>query len=96
MDARTRHRGNVQELFQLSLDIAIDEVELRNWLWDEQNDTLMLVDFERAEICGRPPLGTLSPNRKRNIQGKLKSDVKDDEFYQEIQKARASISRRIR
>ena len=72
------------------------DVELRNWLWDEQHGRLMLVDFERAAIRRRRPLGTLSPNRKRNIQGKLKSDVKDDEFYCEIRSARASISRCIR
>jgi tRNA A-37 threonylcarbamoyl transferase component Bud32 len=71
------------------------DVEPRNWLLDEQHSRLMLVDFERAEIRGRPPLGILSPNRKRNIQGKLKFDVKD-EFYCEIQSARASISRCIR
>jgi hypothetical protein len=69
------------------------DVEPRNWLWDEQHGRLMLVDFERAEIRSRPPLGTLSPNRKRNIQGTLKSDVKEDDFFREIQSARASISR---
>jgi hypothetical protein len=73
------------------------DVELRNWLWDEQYDRLMLVDFERADICSRPPLSTLSPNRKRNIQGKLKSDLQDDnDFYREIQRARASISQYIK
>jgi serine/threonine protein kinase len=72
------------------------DVEPRNWLWDEEHGRLMLVDFERAEIRGRPPLGTLSPNRKRSIQGKPKSDMKDDEFHCEIQSARAWISRCIR
>ena len=37
------------------------DVEPRNWLWDEQHFRLMLVDFERAEIRGRPPLGTPLP-----------------------------------
>ena len=71
------------------------DVEPRNWLWDEQHRRLMLVDFERAEIRGRLPLGTLSPNRKRNLRGKLKSDMKADQFYCEIQSASASISRWI-
>ena len=69
------------------------DVEPRNWLWNEQQGRLMIVDFERAEIRSRSPLGTLSPNRKRNTQGKLKADVTNDEFYLEIQSARASISR---
>ena len=51
----------------------------------------MLVDLERAEIRSRPPLGTISPNHKRNIQGKLKTDMKD-EFICELYSARASIS----
>jgi tRNA A-37 threonylcarbamoyl transferase component Bud32 len=72
------------------------DVEPRNWLWDEQQGRLMLVDFERAEIRSRPPLGTLSPNRKRTLQGNLKFEVKEDEFYCELQNARGSISRCIK
>ncbi|KAG9229511.1 hypothetical protein BJ875DRAFT_507895 [Amylocarpus encephaloides] len=40
------------------------DVELRNWVWEEEH--IMIVDFERAEIRARPPLKILSPNRKRN------------------------------
>lgn len=72
------------------------DVEPRNWLWDEEHGRLMLVDFERAEFRVRPPLGTLSPNRKRNLQGKLKSEIKVDEFNCEMESARASISRCVR
>jgi hypothetical protein len=72
------------------------DVEPRNLLWDERLGRLMLVEFERAEIRVRPPLGYLSPNRKRNIHGDMKSEVKDDEFYCEIESARGSISRCIR
>jgi hypothetical protein len=63
---------------------------------DQQHSRLMLLDFECAEVRGRPLLGTLSPNVKRNIRRKMKSDVKDDEFYQEIQSASASICRGIK
>lgn len=49
----------------------------------------MLIGFERAEIRGRPPLGTLSPNRNRNMQGKLKSGMEENEFNCEVQSAKA-------
>ena len=71
------------------------DVELRNWLWDEQRDCLMLVDFERAEIRVRSPLGALSPNRKRNRGEEIKFKMKDDEFEREIRRARELISRCI-
>jgi hypothetical protein len=45
---------------------------------------------------GGPPLGALSPNRKRNEQWKLKSETRDDEFDYEVQCARSSISRCVR
>ncbi|RFU25118.1 hypothetical protein B7463_g11219, partial [Scytalidium lignicola] len=57
------------------------DVEPRNWLWDERHGRLMLIDFERAEIRVRPPLSTLSPNHKRNVQGDTKSETKDEEFH---------------
>jgi hypothetical protein len=62
------------------------DVEPRNWLRVEQHGKLMLVNFERAEICARPPLGTLS-NQKRNVQGKLKSEAEESEFNREIESA---------
>ena len=49
-----------------------------------------------AEIRNRPPLGTLSTNRKGTLQGNLKFEVKEDEFYCELQSARGSISRYIK
>ena len=62
------------------------DVEPRNWLWNEQHGRLMPVDFERAEICARPPLGTLS-NQKRNAQGKLKSAAEESEFNRGVESA---------
>jgi hypothetical protein len=70
------------------------DVKSHNWLWEEQLGKLMLIDFERAEIRARSPLGILSPNRKRNLRGNLKYEVKD-EFYDELELARSSISRII-
>lgn len=72
------------------------DAELRNWLWDEQRGCVMLVDFERAEIRTRHPLGVLSPNRKRNQQGKMKFMAEDADFDREIQKAQVWISQYIR
>lgn len=90
---RTLRKLHVQQVLH-------KDAKLRNWLWDEQHTRLMLVDFERAEIRARLHLGTLSPNRKRNVRGKLKlneteDDKTEDEFFGEIQSARASISRYI-
>lgn len=58
----------------------------------EQHGRLMLVDFQRAEIRVMPPLGTLSPNRKRNLQGKLKSEMKVDEFNCEMERENFYLS----
>lgn len=70
------------------------DAKSHNWLWNEQLGKLMLIDFERAKICARSPLGILSPNRKRNLGGNFKYEVKG-EFYDELELARNSISRRI-
>ena len=57
--------------------------ELRNILWDEHSQRLSFVDFERAEIRARQPLGVITPNRKRKRR-EGKYDVKDD-FSLELQ-----------
>ncbi len=47
------------------LGVCHRDAEMRNILYDQG---FMIVDFERAEFCGRPPLGPISPNgqdRKR-------------------------------
>ncbi|KAJ9655814.1 hypothetical protein H2201_008724 [Coniosporium apollinis] len=74
------------------LRVLHKDAEPRNILCDEQGDTLMLVDFERAEIQARQPLGAITPNRKRKRDGEKKTTAKDD-FGKEIQQARGSICR---
>lgn len=70
------------------------DAKSHNWVWDEQLGRLMLIDFERAKIRARPPLGILSPNRKRNLRGNFKDEVQD-EFSNELELARSSISRSV-
>jgi tRNA A-37 threonylcarbamoyl transferase component Bud32 len=70
--------------------------ELRNWLWDEQRGSIMLIDFERASVRDRPPLNVLSPNRKRNRQGELKGVGEDDAFDREMQIVRNCVARYTR
>lgn len=41
------------------------DAEPRNFLYDEQSNRLMIVEFERSNILPRQPLGELSPIRKR-------------------------------
>ncbi|CAD6445219.1 3a3088d6-d303-4cf5-9faf-e19c685c9a19 [Sclerotinia trifoliorum] len=65
------------------LEVLHTDAELRNMVWDEKRKTLMLIDFERAQIRTRLPLGTLTLNRKRDQQGKMKNTAKDD-FAREI------------
>ncbi|KAJ9634904.1 hypothetical protein H2199_008768 [Coniosporium tulheliwenetii] len=74
------------------LQVLHKDAEPRNILWDEQGDALMLVDFERAEIQAKQPLGTITPNRKRKRDGEKQTTAKDD-FDKEIQQARGCISR---
>ncbi|KAI9746369.1 MAG: hypothetical protein M1818_000081 [Claussenomyces sp. TS43310] len=78
------------------LRVLHTDVELRNWLWDEQRGNLMLVDFERAQIRVRPALDIISPNRKRTRRGEMKYVRNDHEFDREIRSARGSISQYIR
>jgi chemotaxis protein histidine kinase CheA len=74
------------------LQVLHKDPEPRNVLWNEQSQHLMLVDFERAEIC-RQPLGTIMPNRKRKRgSGEKKWTVKD-EFVLEVERAKMHISR---
>ncbi|KAJ8059754.1 hypothetical protein OCU04_011394 [Sclerotinia nivalis] len=72
------------------LEVLHTDAELRNMVWDEQRKTLMLIDFERAKIRTRLPLGTLTLNRKRDQQGKMKNTANDD-FAREIRIATGFI-----
>ena len=76
-----------------NLCVLHTDAEPRNWLWDEQR--IILVDFERAEIRARPPLSAPGPNKKRNLQGEIKGAVDDQEFANEIWSARRWLSQYI-
>ncbi|KAH8653613.1 hypothetical protein BX600DRAFT_440680 [Xylariales sp. PMI_506] len=45
--------------------VVYGDAAMRNLLYDEHTKAVFVVDFERAEFCGRTPLGLVSLNRKR-------------------------------
>ncbi|RYP56570.1 hypothetical protein DL771_011749 [Monosporascus sp. 5C6A] len=72
------------------------DAELRNILYDVGSGRLMVVDFERAQILNRPPLGLISPNgptRKRKRGGKEHGGK--DPFAQELQLVSGNVSKWI-
>ncbi|RWA12625.1 hypothetical protein EKO27_g2500 [Xylaria grammica] len=48
-----------------SLHVLHGDAEPRNILYDADNGDVMIVDFERAQLLHREPLGLISSNRKR-------------------------------
>ncbi|KAL9123113.1 MAG: hypothetical protein Q9187_000326 [Circinaria calcarea] len=86
IDATTRALESLHNLKVLHRD-----AELRNILLDGQSRRLMFVDFERAELLARQPLGSISPNRKRKLS-EGKQTVKKDDFSLEIRRASECIS----
>ena len=59
-------------------------MKLYNWLQDEKQRKLILIDFEYTEIYLRSPLGPILLNYKRDVYRNSKSGVKDD-FDREIE-----------
>ncbi|KFZ21107.1 hypothetical protein V502_02937 [Pseudogymnoascus sp. VKM F-4520 (FW-2644)] len=51
-----------------NLQVLHKDAKPRNMLWDEHHGRLMLVEFERAEIQTRLPLGIITANRKRIVK----------------------------
>ncbi|KAI8954159.1 hypothetical protein F4801DRAFT_534524 [Xylaria longipes] len=47
------------------LHVLHGDAEPHNILYDADNGDVMIVDFERARLLNREPLGLISPNRKR-------------------------------
>ncbi|KAL2256136.1 hypothetical protein VTK26DRAFT_2138 [Humicola hyalothermophila] len=85
------------ELHQLQV-LHVD-AELRNLLYDADSGTLMAIDFERAELRGRQPLGLISPNgqgRKRKRGWMAQKQGKDeDDFTEELQSVVERVSLRF-
>lgn len=76
------------------LHVLHRDAEPRNILYDINSGKLMVVDFERAELRSRQPLGVVSPNgqsrkRKREIPQKQGKDK--DDFARELESAVGSV-----
>jgi serine/threonine protein kinase len=74
-----------------NLEVLHKDVKPHNMLWDEHRNKFMLVDFERAEIQTRFPLGIITANHKTNRQGDIKTAVKEDDFDREMSTAISCI-----
>ncbi|RYP39191.1 hypothetical protein DL768_010731 [Monosporascus sp. mg162] len=78
------------------LCVLHSDAELRNILYDVGKGRLMVVDFERAQILNRLPLGLISPNgliRKRKRKGKEYGGK--DPFTQKLQFVSSNVSELI-
>jgi serine/threonine protein kinase len=92
MDLATKAYAELHQLQVLHVD-----AEPRNILYDAISGTLMVVDFERAELRGRQPLGLISPNgqdRKRKRGWMTQKQGKDD-FTEELQSVVERVSMRF-
>ncbi|KAH8655744.1 hypothetical protein BX600DRAFT_483015 [Xylariales sp. PMI_506] len=87
MDAVTEAYSDIHENQVVHGDPAI-----RNLLYDERTKAILIVDFERAALCGRTPLGLVSHNttrkRKRGKSGKVESN----KFGEELQSIIEALS----
>ncbi|OAT11885.1 hypothetical protein BDBG_07303 [Blastomyces gilchristii SLH14081] len=78
-----------------ALGVLHHDAETRNMFWSVEGQSVLVIDFERAEILRpeREPLGNTSPNQKRkrrveNMGGETKLDVRhkqlDAKFEREL------------
>jgi hypothetical protein len=72
------------------------DAEPRNMLYNEDSRTLMMVDFERSELCDRQILGELSPNRKRKRADGQGSKAAVDCFKKEASTAEYHLRKALR
>ncbi|KAK3991250.1 hypothetical protein QBC44DRAFT_323911 [Cladorrhinum sp. PSN332] len=70
------------------------DAEPRNILYNAVSGSLMVIDFERAEIHGRQALSSISPNgqNQKRKHGMPEKQAEDD-FTRELQSAVESVSR---
>ncbi|KAI1325805.1 hypothetical protein F5Y16DRAFT_376790 [Xylariaceae sp. FL0255] len=71
------------------------DAEPRNVLYNAQNSHIMIVDFERAKLFDRKPLGLISPNRKRKHTYSSEKQNRDD-FTKELLCILSSIQRYVK
>ncbi|KAK1973633.1 hypothetical protein LZ30DRAFT_561942, partial [Colletotrichum cereale] len=78
------------------LGILHGDAEPRNVLRDTVSGNIMVVDFERAELRCRPPLGSLSSNvqTQKRKRGMLEKRGKGD-FTKELESVVERVSRCI-
>jgi hypothetical protein len=67
--------------------------ELRNVLYDARISRCMIVDFERASIHTRPPLGPISPSSQNRKRKRTLEKGKKDIFTREVQSLQMSLLR---
>ncbi|CAJ2505642.1 Uu.00g130360.m01.CDS01 [Anthostomella pinea] len=72
------------------------DAELRNMLYDERSGCIMVVDFERAQLPNRQPLGLISLNRQtRKRKRGVKCQGVKNLFTQELHLVSRNVSRWI-
>ncbi|KAI0436096.1 hypothetical protein F4803DRAFT_543417 [Xylaria telfairii] len=76
------------------LKILHRDAEPRNVLYDARSCNVMIVDFERASLVSREPLGVISPNRKRKHSANT-GKIKKDEFATELSSIMLSVRRYV-
>ena len=70
------------------------DAEPRNVLYDANSGNAMIVDFERAEIVNREPLGHLSPNRKRKYN-RAQGKQREVDFTAELRSVMGLVEHQI-
>lgn len=73
--------------------ILHSDAEPRNVLYDVRISRCMIVDFERASIHTRQPLGPISPSGQNRKRKRTLEKDKRDVFTRELQALRVSLSR---
>ncbi|KAE9565880.1 hypothetical protein CGMCC3_g17941 [Colletotrichum fructicola] len=77
------------------LHVLHKDAKPRNIVYEEGTGKVMIVDFERAEFCGRQPLGSLSPNaQNQRKQRRIQKQGKDD-FVTERESVIQSVARLV-
>jgi hypothetical protein len=71
------------------LKVRHGDAEVRNILYDRD---VMVVDFERAELYRRQPLGPISPNQNRKRERGHDEQAVDVDFVRELGFARENVS----
>ncbi|KAF4120925.1 hypothetical protein GMORB2_2411 [Geosmithia morbida] len=73
---------------------VLHDAKPRNILYNADSGQVMIMDWERAEFCGRQPLGLISPNgRVRKRKPKATKKQGKETFETELQSAVESVSK---